>query len=90
MHNHGGCRGPGTRKLYGPPVRTNYRLIVKNLTSRCSWQDLKDYMREAGEVTYADVHKQNRNEGIVELATYPDMENAWRKLDGTEIYGCKM
>uniref|UniRef100_A0A1B0CQ53 Uncharacterized protein n=1 Tax=Lutzomyia longipalpis TaxID=7200 RepID=A0A1B0CQ53_LUTLO len=25
--------------------------------------DLKDYMRQAGEVTYADAHKQRRNEG---------------------------
>ncbi|MBO8666447.1 hypothetical protein INO76_15575, partial [Staphylococcus aureus] len=36
---------------YGPPTRTNYRLIVENLSSRVSWQDLKDFMRQAGEVT---------------------------------------
>jgi len=23
---------------YGPPTRTNYRLIVENLSSRVSWQ----------------------------------------------------
>ncbi|XP_078600405.1 uncharacterized protein LOC144875346 [Branchiostoma floridae x Branchiostoma japonicum] len=90
VHNHGGGQGPKSRKRYGPPVRTNYRLIVENLSSHCSWQDLKDYMRQAGEVTFADAHKQNRNEGIVAFATYRDMENAWRKLDGTEIYGCKI
>ncbi|GBP60629.1 hypothetical protein EVAR_88355_1 [Eumeta japonica] len=28
-------------------------------------QDLKDFMRQAGEVTYADAHKQHRNEGYV-------------------------
>jgi hypothetical protein len=28
-------------------------------------QDLKDYMRQAGEVTYADAHTQRRNEGYV-------------------------
>jgi len=28
-------------------------------------QDLKDFMRQAGEVTYADAHKQRRNEGYV-------------------------
>ncbi|XP_035660340.1 serine/arginine-rich splicing factor 6-like [Branchiostoma floridae] len=87
---HGGGQGSKGKKRYGSPVRTNYRLIVKNLSSRCSWQDLKDYVRQAGEVTFADVHKQNRNEGIVEFSTYQDMENAWRKLDGTEIYGCKI
>lgn len=26
-------------------------------------QDLKDFMRQAGEVTYADAHKQRKNEG---------------------------
>lgn len=26
-------------------------------------QDLKDYMRKAGEVTYADAHKIRQNEG---------------------------
>lgn len=26
-------------------------------------QDLKDFMRQAGEVTYADAHKYRRNEG---------------------------
>lgn len=31
--------------------------------SVASIQDLKDYMRQAGEVTYADAHKQRRNEG---------------------------
>lgn len=31
--------------------------------ARCVFQDLKDYMRQAGEVTYADAHKQHRNEG---------------------------
>ncbi len=32
-------------------------------------QDLKDYMRQAGEVTYADAHKPRRNEGCVEFAS---------------------
>ncbi|KOB69761.1 Splicing factor arginine/serine-rich 6 [Operophtera brumata] len=54
----------GLNYRYGPPTRTEYRLTVENLSSRISWQDLKDYMRQAGEVTYADAHKQHRNEGI--------------------------
>lgn len=72
---------------YGPPTRTNYRLIVENLSSRVSWQDLKDYMRQAGEVTYADAHKQHRNEGVVEFASYSDMKNALEKLDDSEVNG---
>lgn len=72
---------------YGPPTRTEYRLIVENLSSRVSWQDLKDYMRQSGEVTYADAHKQRRNEGVVEFASYSDMKNAIEKLDDTELNG---
>ncbi|XP_023287663.1 serine-arginine protein 55 isoform X3 [Orussus abietinus] len=72
---------------YGPPTRTEYRLTVENLSSRVSWQDLKDYMRQAGEVTYADAHKQRRNEGVVEFATYSDLKNAIDKLDDTELNG---
>ncbi|XP_035233275.1 serine-arginine protein 55-like [Stegodyphus dumicola] len=56
-------RQGGGRDKYTPPTRTEYRLIVENLSSRVSWQDLKDYMRQAGEVTYADAHKLRRNEG---------------------------
>lgn len=76
-----------SHERYGPPTRTNYRLIVENLSSRISWQDLKDYMRQAGEVTYADAHKQHRNEGVVEFASYSDMKNAIDKLDDTELNG---
>lgn len=80
-------QGGGGRDKYGPPTRTEYRLIVENLSSRVSWQDLKDYMRQAGEVTYADAHKQRRNEGVVEFASYSDMKNAIDKLDDTDLSG---
>ncbi|CAH0550898.1 unnamed protein product [Brassicogethes aeneus] len=78
---------PRGRDKYGPPTRTEYRVVVENLSSRVSWQDLKDYMRKAGEVTYADAHKQCINEGVVEFASYSDMKNAIEKLDDTEING---
>uniref|UniRef100_A0A8D0GD30 Serine and arginine rich splicing factor 6 n=1 Tax=Sphenodon punctatus TaxID=8508 RepID=A0A8D0GD30_SPHPU len=78
------------RDKYGPPVRTEYRLIVENLSSRCSWQDLKDFMRQAGEVTYADAHKERTNEGVIEFRSYSDMKRALDKLDGTEINGRKI
>jgi arginine/serine-rich splicing factor 4/5/6 len=77
-------------KRYGPPTRTDYRVIVENLSSRVSWQDLKDFMRAAGEVTYADAHKQHRNEGVVEFSTRSDMHNAIDKLNGTELSGRKI
>ncbi|MGH0131546.1 UNVERIFIED_CONTAM: hypothetical protein FKN15_046703 [Acipenser sinensis] len=49
--------------MYGPPVRTEHRIIVENLSSRISWQDLKDMMRKVGEVTFVDAHRSNKNEG---------------------------
>lgn len=76
-----------SHERYGPPTRTNYRLIVENLSTRVSWQDLKDFMRQAGEVTYADAHKQHRNEGVVEFASLSDLKNAIEKLDDTELNG---
>ncbi|KAM4690946.1 serine/arginine-rich splicing factor 5-like isoform 2-T2 [Rhinophrynus dorsalis] len=75
---------------YGPPVRTEHRIIVENLSSRVSWQDLKDFMRKAGEVTYVDAHRTNRNEGVVEFASYSDMKSAMDKLDGVELSGRKI
>jgi len=83
----GGRGGDNAPPRYGPPTRTDYRLIVENLSSRVSWQDLKDYMRQAGEVTYADAHKQHRNEGVVEFASYSDLKTALDKLDGTDLNG---
>ncbi|KAH3851925.1 serine/arginine-rich splicing factor 4-like [Dreissena polymorpha] len=78
------------RDKYGPPTRTDNRLIVENLSSRVSWQDLKDYMRQAGEVTYADAHRDKKNEGVVEFMSYSDLKRAIDKLDGTEINGRKI
>ncbi|XP_055628134.1 serine-arginine protein 55-like [Toxorhynchites rutilus septentrionalis] len=72
---------------YGPPRRSKYRVIVKNVSSSVSWQDLKDYLRQAGEVIYADTHRPRRNEGIVEFETRRDMEKAIDKMDDTELNG---
>ena len=44
----GGCSRPAWWDKYGPPIRTDYRIIVENLSSSVSWQDLKDFMRQAG------------------------------------------
>ncbi|XP_069024535.1 serine/arginine-rich splicing factor 6-like isoform X2 [Embiotoca jacksoni] len=78
------------REKYEPPVRTEHRLIVENLSSRCSWQDLKDFMRQAGEVTYADAHKGRANEGVIEYRSRSDMKRALEKLDGVGINGRKI
>ena len=78
----GGGRGPWNRE-----DRSGHRLVVENLSSQVSWQNLKDYMRQAGEVTFADAHKLRRNQGVVEFANYQDMRNALETLDDTELSG---
>jgi len=80
-------RAPAWSDRYGPPTRTPYRIIVENLSTRISWQDLKDYMRKEADVTFADAHRHARNEGIVEFSTYSDMKRALDRLDDTELSG---
>ena len=42
--------------------RTGYKLIVENLSTRTSWQDLKDYMRQAGDIMYTNTHDRRSGE----------------------------
>lgn len=63
--------------------RTDYGVIVTNLPRGCSWQDLKDFMRKAGDVVFSDVDKYG--EGVVEFSNRDDMEYAIRSLDDTEF-----
>ncbi|KAI7881667.1 hypothetical protein K492DRAFT_176910 [Lichtheimia hyalospora FSU 10163] len=67
--------------------RSDYRLTVENIPSGTSWQDLKDLMRKAGEVTFADVIRSRPGEGVVEFAHRSDMEYALKKLDDSELNG---
>ncbi len=60
-----------------------------------SWQDLKDHMREAGEVCYAEVLRDRsrrddrpdlmRCKGIVEYVRYEDLKFALKTLDDTRF-----
>ncbi|XP_062268694.1 serine/arginine-rich splicing factor 9 [Platichthys flesus] len=84
----GGGRGGGAegapRGRFGPPTRrSEFRVIVTGLPPSGSWQDLKDHMREAGDVCFADV--QRDGEGVVEFLRREDMEYALRRLDRTEF-----
>lgn len=82
----GGRRGgPDDRPRgmgHGPPVRSEYKVIVENLPPNTSWQDLKDHMRKAGEVGFSEV---SRGVGYVEYSNADDMKYALRKLDDSEF-----
>uniref|UniRef100_A0A914GTQ0 RRM domain-containing protein n=1 Tax=Globodera rostochiensis TaxID=31243 RepID=A0A914GTQ0_GLORO len=119
---HGGFRGGGAgaygigmnrmrSSRYGPPIQTRYRMLVTNLSTRCSWQeewlwrrmrkmmrrggsvglskmvDLKDLMRNAGEVSYADAHKKVRNEAVVCFSSHEDLRRAIDRYQGKDING---
>ncbi|KAM9820461.1 serine/arginine-rich splicing factor 9 [Neosynchiropus ocellatus] len=80
----GGGAGGGPNGRFGPPTRrSEFRVIVTGLPASGSWQDLKDHMREAGDVCFADVTRDG--EGIVEFIRREDMEYALRRLDRTEF-----
>ncbi|KAM8741816.1 serine/arginine-rich splicing factor 1-like [Pagrus major] len=79
----GGGMGP-PRSRHGPPSRrSDYRVVVTGLPPSGSWQDLKDHMREAGDVCYADVYRDGT--GVVEFVRKEDMSYAVRKLDNTKF-----
>ncbi|CAB4056441.1 SFRS4_5_6 [Lepeophtheirus salmonis] len=81
-----GRRGP-PMKRNPPGRRTQYRIRVENLSTRTSWQDLKDYFRSCGEITYTNAHKPRNNEGVVEFGDKRAMENALDRLDDTDLGG---
>jgi len=66
-----------------PPNRSEFRVVVSGLPYSASWQDLKDHMRTAGKVGYANIVQ--KGVGVVEYENREDMEYAIRKLDRTEF-----
>jgi len=75
-------------------VLTN-RVYVTNLSYHTTWQNLKDHMRTAGEVVYADVFSDDKGRskgcGIVEFQTAEEALTAINTLndsilDGRDIY----
>ncbi|GAB1608129.1 serine/arginine-rich splicing factor 1B-like [Argonauta hians] len=78
-----GGRGRGRGKGGPPSRRSQYRVFVSGLPKSGSWQDLKDHMREAGDVCYADVF--NDGTGMVEFLRYEDMRYAVRYLNESKF-----
>ena len=58
-------------------------MMVTGLPPTGSWQDLKDHMRDAGDVCYSDVYKDGI--GVVEYMRREDMKYALKKLDDTKF-----
>ncbi|KAG0488440.1 hypothetical protein HPP92_007251 [Vanilla planifolia] len=81
-----GRYGGGGASKFGVSHRSEYRVVVRGLPSSASWQDLKDYMRKAGDVCFVEVFRDGDGAmGLVDYTNYEDMKYAVRKLDDTEF-----
>ena len=69
-------------RLYGLK-HSWYMFWISGLPQTGSWQDLKDHMREAGDVCFADVFKDGS--GVCEYVRYEDMKYALKKLDDSKF-----
>merc|ERR1712187_999874 len=71
--------------------RGNCRVFVGNLPYSATWQDLKDHMRDAGDVVFCDIIKQpgtamgSKGCGLVEFASSRDARRAIRDLTDTTL-----
>jgi len=70
----------------GPSKRTDHRILIKNMPPTGSWQDLKDHCREAGDVSFADVIREDDERiGVVEFFNEDDMKYAVENLNDTKF-----
>ncbi|KIJ69171.1 hypothetical protein HYDPIDRAFT_80139 [Hydnomerulius pinastri MD-312] len=63
------------------------RLIVSGISRDTSWQDLKDFGREAGSVSFADIDRDFPGQGILEYLSRDDADRAVKDLDGKDLRG---
>ncbi|KAG2695644.1 hypothetical protein I3760_07G021800 [Carya illinoinensis] len=76
----------GSSSSRGLPRHSDYRVLVTGLPSSASWQDLKDHMRQAGDVLFSQVYRDRGGmKGIVDYAHYDDMKYAIKELDDSKF-----
>uniref|UniRef100_K3W7Q0 SAP domain-containing protein n=1 Tax=Globisporangium ultimum (strain ATCC 200006 / CBS 805.95 / DAOM BR144) TaxID=431595 RepID=K3W7Q0_GLOUD len=76
--NSGGSKGGREKSRYPRNVRGTgeWCVDVSRLPSQMSWQDLKDFMRKAGDVVFTSVD--GRGHGFVEYSNKSDMNESPR------------
>eukprot|EP00929_Paragymnodinium_shiwhaense_P062545 TRINITY_DN31218_c0_g1_i1.p1 TRINITY_DN31218_c0_g1~~TRINITY_DN31218_c0_g1_i1.p1 ORF type:complete len:210 (-),score=40.21 TRINITY_DN31218_c0_g1_i1:97-726(-) len=72
-------KGAGRGTMYVPPERVASCVVVTGLTPLAAWQDLKDHMRQAGDVAYCELEKPGF--AVVRYHDKADREVAVKKLD---------
>ncbi|TPX56228.1 hypothetical protein PhCBS80983_g04698 [Powellomyces hirtus] len=90
----GDSRGGPSKYSAGPrdpsrPSKKECRVYVGNLAYEVGWQDLKDFMRAAGEVVFADIltlpEGRSKGCGVVEFTTPEEAQKAIRDLSETQL-----
>ncbi|KAJ4155345.1 hypothetical protein LMH87_000598 [Akanthomyces muscarius] len=83
-----GYAGGGHHERAPPrPRRTVHRMTITGLPNETSWQDLKDFGRQAGlDVVYSETARDS-GRGFVEYENAGDLRTAVEKLDGCEFKG---
>lgn len=81
------ARGPKEFKQK-PIKRYDLRISVSGLDPRTSWQDLKDWARQAGDVTFTNVYaRDGHSTGVIEYQDEDGLENALRTLEDVPLRG---
>jgi len=63
-------------------------VLVKNLSSKTGWQDLKDWARQCGAVEYADIWTdRGKKYGVIKFENKKDIKYALEKLDDQYLDG---
>jgi RNA recognition motif-containing protein len=83
--------GTGGHRFSTGEEAKNKRVYVGNLSWDVAWQDLKDHMRQAGEVVHAEVITEftgrSKGCGIVEYSSEAEAQEAISTLTDTELKG---
>ncbi|KAF8234882.1 hypothetical protein L208DRAFT_797948 [Tricholoma matsutake] len=77
-------RNYGAPRSRRPP---GIRIIVSGVSRDTSWQDLKDFGRDAGSVSFADIDRDVPGQGILEYLSREDADRAVRELDSKDLRG---
>ena len=69
-------------------VLKDNRVIVENCDPRTSWQDLKDWARAAGTVSFTNTFmREGKKYGVVEFEDSTSLRDAIRKLEAVPLHG---
>lgn len=79
-------RGP--REPREPRLKATHRLRVENLSHGVSWQDLKDFVRQADvQVAFTDVSRSGDGTGVVDFASKEEMDKVVSELNDKDFKG---